>query len=72
MQSVHTLIKLAQLRWTGHVTRMPMKVFYGELQEGTHSKGSQKKRYKDTLKVSLKNFNSPTEFLEQAAHDRAK
>ena len=22
MQSVHTLLKLAQLRWTGHVTRM--------------------------------------------------
>ena len=23
MQSVHTLLKLAQLRWTGHVTSMP-------------------------------------------------
>ena len=23
MQSVHTLLKLAQLRWTGNVTRMP-------------------------------------------------
>ena len=23
MQSIHTLLKLAQLRWTGHVTRMP-------------------------------------------------
>ena len=23
MQSVHTLLKLAQLRWTGHVTRIP-------------------------------------------------
>ena len=23
LQSVHTLLKLAQLRWTGHVTRMP-------------------------------------------------
>ena len=23
MQSVHTLLKLAQLRWTGHVTKMP-------------------------------------------------
>ena len=23
MQSVHTLLKLAQLRWTAHVTRMP-------------------------------------------------
>ena len=58
MQSVHTLLKLAQLRWTGHVTRMPderlpKKVLYGELQEGKRSQGGQKKRYKDTFKASL-------------------
>ena len=55
MQSVHTLLKLAQLRWNGHVTRMPderlpKKVFYGELQEGKRSQGGQKNRFKDTLK----------------------
>ena len=77
MQSVHTLLKLAQLRWTGHVTRMPderlpKKVLYGELQEGKCSQGGQKKRYKDTLKASLKDFNIPTESWEQAAHDRTK
>ena len=52
---MHTVLKLAQLRWTGHVIRMPdeqllKKVFYGELQEGKHSQGGQKKRYKDTSK----------------------
>ena len=46
MQSVHTLLKLAQLRLTGHVTRMPderlpKKVLYGELQEGKRSQGGQ-------------------------------
>ena len=75
MQSLQTLLKLAQLRWTGHVTRMPnerlpKKVLYGELQEGKRSQGGQKKRYKDTLKASLKDFNIPTESWEQAAQDR--
>ena len=56
---VHTLLKLAQLRWTGHVTRMPderlpKKVLYGELQEGKRSQGGQKKRYKDPLKPRLR------------------
>ena len=37
MQSVHTLLKLAQLSWTGHITKMPderlpKKILYGELQ----------------------------------------
>ena len=77
LQSVHTLWKLAQLRWTGHVTRMPderlpKKVLYGELQEGIRSQGGQTKRYKDTLKASLKDFNIPTESWEQAAQHRTK
>ena len=58
MQSVHTLLKLAQLRWTGHVTRMPderlpKKVLFGELQDGKRSQGGQKKRYK-ALKPRLR------------------
>ena len=32
----------------------------------------QKKRYKDTLKASLKDFNIPTESWEQTAQDRTK
>ena len=39
---------------------------------GKHSHGGQKKRYKDTLKASLKDFNIPTELWEQIAQDRAK
>ena len=77
MQSIHTLLKLAQLRWTGHVTRMPnerlpKKILYRELQVGKRSHGGQKKRYKDTLKTSLKDFNIPTESWEQIAQYRTK
>ena len=78
-QHVHicVLLKLAQLRWTGHVTRMPeerlpKKVLYGELHEGKRSQGGQTKRYEDTLNASLKDFNIPTESWEQAAQDRTK
>ena len=63
---MHTVLKLAQRRWTGHVIRMPdeqlpKKVFYGELQEGKRSQGDQKKGYKDILKASLKDFDIPIE-----------
>ena len=72
-----TLLKLTQLRWTGYVTRMPdeclpKKILYGELQIGKSSHGGQKKRYKDTLKASLKVFNVPAESREQIAQDWTK
>ena len=74
---MHTVLKLAQLRWTGHVIRMPderlpKKVFYRELQEGKRSQGGQKKRYKDTLKASLKDFDIPMGSWEQTAQERSK
>ena len=50
--------------------RLPKKILYGELQVEKRSHGGQKKRYKDTLKASLKDFNTPT--WEQIAQDRTK
>ena len=77
MQSMHTVLKLAQLRWTGrviriHDERLPKKVFYGELQEGKRSQGGQKKGYKDTLKASLKDFDILIGSWEQTAQERSK
>ena len=74
---MHIVLKLAQLEWTGHVIRMtverlPKKVFYGELQVGKRSQGGQRKRYKDTLKASLKNFDIPIGSCEQTAQMRSK
>ena len=59
MQSVHTLLKLAQLRWTGHVTRrpderLPKKVLYRELQEGKRSQGGKGNTTKTPLKPRLR------------------
>ena len=73
---MYILLKLAQLRWAGHVTRMPeerlpMKILYGELEMGKCSHGGQKQRYKDTLKACLMDFNIPTESWEQIVQDRA-
>ena len=72
MQSAHTLLKSAQLRLTGHVTRipderLPKKILYGER---SWKIPCQKKRYKNTLKASLKDSNIPTELWEQIAHGR--
>ena len=67
-----------QLRWAGHVVRMadhrlPKKLLLDELQHGKRSLGDQKKRFKDTLKMSLKAFAIGSHNLwEQAAMDRPK
>ena len=59
---VQAIIMTAQLRWSGHILRMedcrlPKKILYGELKEGTRSRGDQKKRFKDKLKQNLKKCN---------------
>ena len=74
---MHTVLKLAQLMWTGHVIRMPdkqlpKKVFYGELKEGKRSQGGQQKRYQDTLKDSLKDFDIPMGPWEPTVQKRSK
>ena len=50
----------------------PAFLFPFSIEMGKRSHGGQKKRYKDTLKASLKEFNIPTESWEQIVQDRAK
>ena len=47
-------------------------ILYRVLQVRKYSHGGQKKRYKDTLKASIKDFNIPTESWKQIAKDRTK
>lgn len=75
LPSVHTLLRKAQVRWAGHLvrmpdTRLPKRLFYGELAEGKRSHGGQRKRFKDTLKTALKSFGIDSNTWETVALDR--
>ena len=77
LPTIHTILMQTQLRWASHVNRMedhrlPKILFYGELQNGKRSQGGQKKRFKDTLKQSLKAFDIPPDTWELIAKDRVK
>ena len=60
--SIHTILQKAQVRWAGHLTRMPddhmpNQLLYGELCYGKRSLGGQKKRFNDILKKTLTSVN---------------
>ncbi|KAJ3584580.1 hypothetical protein NHX12_015075 [Muraenolepis orangiensis] len=73
-RSIEATIIQHQLRWLGHVVRMPSnrlpcRVLYGQLHHGRRSAGGQKKRYKDQLKTALKKCKIRPEALEGVAAD---
>ena len=76
MFSVFTMLRKSQLRWARHVTRiseerLPERLVYGELQTGVRCHGGQKKRFKDTLKASMKDFGVDHNSWETLAQYRS-
>ena len=75
MESVEAMLVKSQLRWAGHVVRMPddrlpKAVFYSELTSGKRKRGGQKLRYKDVLKRHLKTADMDVDTWESDAKNR--
>nr|VZI44458.1 unnamed protein product [Spirometra erinaceieuropaei] len=76
MLSIYSMLRHMQLRWSGHLVRMdderlPKRLFYGDVATGSRRQGGQIRRYKDTLKSSLKLLQiNPTNW-EELACDRS-
>ena len=74
--SAEATIAATQLRWAGHVSRMPddqllKAVFWGELMSSNRKTGAPKLRYKDGLKQHLKNAGIDVHTWEDKAQDRS-
>nr|VZI37250.1 unnamed protein product [Spirometra erinaceieuropaei] len=73
--SIYAILRQMQLRWSGHLVRMdderlPKRLFYGDVATGSRRQGGPIRRYKDTLKSSLKCLQiNPTNW-EELALDR--
>nr|VZI25899.1 unnamed protein product [Spirometra erinaceieuropaei] len=73
--SIYAILRQMQLRWSSHLVRMdderlPKRLFYGDVATGSRRQGGQIRRYKDTLKSSLKRLQiNPTNW-EELARDR--
>ena len=65
---MHTVLKLAQLRWTGHDERHPKKVFCGE----ALSRWEEKTVQRHPKASPLKDFDIPFGSWDQTAQDRSK
>ncbi|XP_076029967.1 uncharacterized protein LOC143018480 [Oratosquilla oratoria] len=75
LTSVEATIIHHRLRWAGHILRMdpsrlPKKMLYGELANGTRPRGAPKLCYKDQLKHTLAMTNIDPSSWEQTARDR--
>ena len=76
-ERVEATLSRRTLRWVGHMIRMPderlpKRVLFSELKEGTRRPGGQKKRYKDHIKTTLKACDIDPNHLENLAAERSQ
>ena len=74
IEPLETILVRKQLRWLGHVIRMPddrlpKQALFGELSSGLRGVGGQFKRYKDHIKAILKKCDIQSHALEHLAGD---
>ena len=76
ISGIEAILLRTQLRWAGHLRRMPdnrlpKAVFYGQLASGERSRGRPLKRYKDCLKANLLDCRIDPSTWESSASDRS-
>nr|VZI42567.1 unnamed protein product [Spirometra erinaceieuropaei] len=74
--SIYAVPKQLQLRWGGHLVRMdderlPKGLFYGDVATGSGRQRGQVRRYKDTLKTSLRLLKINPANWEDLTQDRS-
>ena len=72
---IEAMIIRPQLRWSGHVVRMPdyrmlKRIFYVELESSHRNKGERMKRYKDVVKSNTKASRMIQDIRKVDASDR--
>ena len=76
ISSLHSMIQSAQLRWTGHVTRMnnsriPKALMYGHITSGTSCRGRQT-TYLNSVRSTLRSCGIDHSSLEELASNRGR
>ena len=75
LPSMEDLLIRKNLRWTGHLLRMPTdrlprQVLYSQLPDGQRPRGRPRLRYKDTIKRNLKKRDIDTNWWKTLALQR--
>ena len=72
LPSTEDLLIRTNLRWTGHLVRLPKQVLYSQLSSGHRKRGRPRLRFKDTIKRNLKLRDIKTDSWTSLSQNRDK